>query len=45
VLSGYRHHDMARPRVADGGDCLQMWRIAAESRQGVILQLGCWTES
>jgi hypothetical protein len=23
------HHGMARPRVADGGDGLQMWRVAA----------------
>jgi hypothetical protein len=22
------HHDMARPQVADGGDGLQIWRIA-----------------
>jgi hypothetical protein len=23
------HHGMARPRVADGGDGLQIWRLAA----------------
>jgi hypothetical protein len=23
------HHDMARPQVADGGDSLQFWRVAA----------------
>jgi len=23
------HHGMARPRVADGGDGLQIWKIAA----------------
>jgi hypothetical protein len=23
------HHDMAKPQVADGGDGLQIWRIAA----------------
>jgi len=23
------HHDMARPRVADGGDGLQIWRVVA----------------
>jgi hypothetical protein len=23
------HHGMARPQVADGGDALQVWRIAA----------------
>jgi hypothetical protein len=23
------HHGMARPRVADRGDCLQIWRVAA----------------
>jgi hypothetical protein len=29
---------MARPQVADG-DGLQIWRVAAENRQGVVLQL------
>jgi hypothetical protein len=24
-----RHHGMARPQVADGGDDLQIWRVAA----------------
>jgi predicted nuclease with TOPRIM domain len=24
-----RHHCMARPQVADGGDGLQIWRVAA----------------
>jgi hypothetical protein len=23
------HHSMARPQVADGGDSLQLWRVAA----------------
>jgi hypothetical protein len=23
------HHGMARPQVADGGDALQVWRVAA----------------
>jgi hypothetical protein len=23
------HHGMARPQVADGGDSLQIWRVAA----------------
>jgi hypothetical protein len=23
------HHSMARPQVADGGDALQFWRVAA----------------
>jgi hypothetical protein len=23
------HHGMARPQVADRGDCLQIWRVAA----------------
>jgi hypothetical protein len=23
------HHGMARPQVADGGDGLQLWRVAA----------------
>jgi hypothetical protein len=23
------HHGMARPQVADGGDSLQFWRVAA----------------
>jgi hypothetical protein len=26
---GPYHHDMARPRVVDGGGGVQMWRIAA----------------
>jgi hypothetical protein len=40
----------ARPQVADGGDGLQIWRVAANilnkqsrtARQGVVLQLGGW---
>jgi len=27
--AGPCHHRMARPRVADGGDGLQMWKIVA----------------
>jgi hypothetical protein len=29
----------ARPQVADEGDGLQIWRVAADSRHGVALQL------
>jgi hypothetical protein len=29
MLTGSRHHGMARPQVADGGDGLQIWRVAA----------------
>jgi hypothetical protein len=44
------HHGMARPRVADSGDGLQIWRVAAnmlnkqarDNRQGEALQLGGW---
>jgi len=45
---------MARPRVGDGGDGLQMWMIAADilnkqsvagKQQGVILELGVWASS
>jgi hypothetical protein len=38
------HHGMACPQVADGGDALQFWRVAAvaDSRQWVVLQLGAW---
>jgi hypothetical protein len=25
------HHGMARPQVADGGDTLQVWRVAANT--------------
>jgi hypothetical protein len=25
------HHGMARPQVADGGDGLQIWRVAANT--------------
>jgi len=32
------HHGMARPRVADGGDSLQIWRAVAESEQWLFLQ-------
>jgi len=46
TLCGSLHKDMARLRVADGGDGLQTWSVAANilssraSQQGVILQLG-----
>jgi hypothetical protein len=30
VKWNFRQHEMARPRVADGGDGLQMWRVAAD---------------
>jgi hypothetical protein len=43
------HHGMARPRVTDGRDGLQLEvscehieYAAADKRQGVILQLGGW---
>jgi hypothetical protein len=30
MLGGYlRHHGMVRPQVVDGGDGLQLWRVAA----------------
>jgi hypothetical protein len=35
---GHCHHGMARPRVADGGDGLQIWRVAAN-----ILIKQSWT--
>jgi len=47
---GLCNHGMAHPRVADGGDGLQTWRVAAnilskQSRaadKGVVPQLGGW---
>jgi hypothetical protein len=44
------HHGTARPRFADGGDGLQIWRVTAnilnkQSRiadRGVAIQLGGW---
>jgi hypothetical protein len=44
------HHGMARPQVANGGDGLQIWRVAANilSKQSrtadrkVGFQLGSW---
>jgi len=41
------HHGMTRPRVADGGDGLQVCRVAATSdiRQGVVLQTEGWAVS
>jgi len=35
------HHGMARLRVTDGGNGLQIWRTA-DNRKGVVLQLGDW---
>jgi len=32
------HLRMARPRIEDGGDCLQIWRVAAS-----ILNKQMWT--
>jgi hypothetical protein len=29
MLNGSRHNGMARPQAADGGDGLQIWRVAA----------------
>jgi hypothetical protein len=44
-----RYHGVARPRVADGGtascmngSCKYMEKVVADSRQGLVLQLGCW---
>jgi hypothetical protein len=38
------HHSMARPRVADGKttkvDYIEL--AAADKRQGVVFELGCW---
>jgi hypothetical protein len=41
------HHGMAHPQVADGGDGLQIWRVAVNilnkllrTADGVVLQLG-----
>jgi hypothetical protein len=48
------HHDMARSRVSDGGDCLQLPRedsceytekAVMDIRQGVVLQFGCLSRS
>jgi len=36
------HHVMARHQVADGGNSLQIRRIAANCRKGVVLQLVIW---
>jgi hypothetical protein len=41
------HHVMARPQVADGGDVLRIWKVAANilnklsrrANKGVVLQL------
>jgi hypothetical protein len=40
------HHGMARPRVADRGDCLQIWRVAANifNKQSRIANSG-WSSS
>jgi hypothetical protein len=36
------HHGMARPRVADGGDGLQIWRVAANvlNKQSRLVEKG-----
>ena len=51
VYVGPCPHGMARPQVADRGDGLQIWRVAANilTKQswiasGVILQLGGWSK-
>jgi hypothetical protein len=44
------HHSMVRPQVADGGDGLQIWRVAANiwnkqlrtAEQGRSSSLGVW---
>jgi hypothetical protein len=38
MLGGSHHHGMARPQVADGGDALQVWRVAAN-----IINKQLWT--
>jgi hypothetical protein len=40
------HHDMARPKVADGGEGLQMWRVAANilNKQSRTVDRG-WSSS
>jgi hypothetical protein len=47
-----RHHGMARPRLADGRDGLQLEvsceyteSAAEDKRQGVVLQLAGWAWS
>ena len=47
VFVGPCHHGMARPQVADGGtacnmegSCEYIESAVADSRQGVVLQLG-----
>jgi hypothetical protein len=37
------HHGMARPQVADGGDGLQIWRVAANifNKQSRSVDKGC----
>jgi hypothetical protein len=47
VISGFCHHDMARPQVPDGGtasnvegSCEYIEEAVADSRQGLVLQLG-----
>ena len=51
VFVGPLPHGMARPQVADRGDGLQIWGLAAiymnkQSRtaSGVVLQLGGWSK-
>jgi hypothetical protein len=50
-LEGFCHHSIACPQVADVGDSVQIYRIAAiidnkqlltDSRQWVVLQPGFW---
>jgi hypothetical protein len=38
------HHGVARPRVADGGDSLQFWRVAANilNKQSQTADMGWW---
>jgi hypothetical protein len=44
------HHGMARPQVSDGGDALQIWRVAANilnkqsqaAEKGRSSSLGVW---
>jgi len=47
IYVGPCHHGMMCPWVVDGGDSLQIWRVAAntfnnvmDSQQGVDLQVG-----
>jgi hypothetical protein len=46
MLSGSRHHGMVCPQAADGGDGLQIWRVAANilNKQSRTADMG-WSSS